>query len=36
MSEEEKNMPAPTDTTAEMPNVEAAPADPTDDAPKGK
>ena len=36
MSEEEKNMPAPTDTTAEMPNVEAAAADPTDDAPKGK
>ena len=36
MSEEEKNMPAPTDTTAEMPNVEAAAADPTDDAPQGK
>ena len=36
MSEEEKNMPTSPDTTAEMPNVEAAPADPTDDAPKGK
>ena len=36
MSDEEKNMPTPPDTTAEMPNVEAAAADPTDDAPKGK
>ena len=36
MSEEEKNIPTPPDTTEEMPNVEAAAADPTDDAPQGK